>query len=172
MAFVVFQWPYSGSAWLRCFASFLALPNKWSLYMQSMWLFKDRASFTQRHQTCSLTLPLLLQRFHFWFFNRVWNPCHVFAKMVFVKAFSPLLDERGRWRSSSIWRVCCLMQMFNTHSIVYTTATADQGMLQLSSAVRQRQGASKRTLYCRCEKWPLTLLQVSTCMLNVPRVKS
>lgn len=51
-----------------------------------------------------------------------WNPCHVFAT-VFFKAFSPLLDVRRR-RRSLVLRVSYSMQMFNTHSIIYSLVTS------------------------------------------------
>lgn len=40
-------------------------------------------------------------------------------------------------------RVFSLMQMFNTHSIIYSTVTADQAML-LRQRLTKRQGALKK----------------------------
>lgn len=94
-----------------CFASFLAVPNKWRLYMQSIWLFRDRAPYKQTQMTFSSTPPLFSHCFLIGFLNGVWptaTPCFHTKRSVCLSIFI----TSGCGGSSSVWRFCCLMQMF------------------------------------------------------------
>lgn len=111
LAFVVLQWPLSTSVRPLCFASFLAVPNKWRLYMQSVWLSRDRAPYKQTQMTFSSTPPLFSHCFLIGFLNGVWptaTPCFHTERSVCLNIFI----TSGCGGSSSVWRFCCLMQMF------------------------------------------------------------
>lgn len=121
----------------------------------------ESSKFIQRKtSSVFLNISLLLQCFLIWFLNRVWQAAEISVTFFFfflprwcsLKHFHHFWMWGGDGEVARFWRVSCLMQMFNTHSIIYSCSHSRPG--HVTAFINREAEAHKkaRGFHCRCKK--------------------